>query len=56
MDVMQGFLQYEISNPDLYKSIVEFICSVHIRNGEFECNEVYNKENGSAKFLYISRI
>ena len=51
MDVMQGFLQYEISNPDLYKSIVEFICSVHIRNGEFECNEYIIKKMDQQNFF-----
>ena len=51
MDVMNGFLRAEISNPELYKSIIEFICSFHIRNGEFEGNTYIIKKMDQINFF-----
>lgn len=56
MDVMSGFLRSEINSQELYETILQFVLSPHIRNGEFEGNEYIIKKNGSDKLLCLPRI
>jgi len=51
MDVINGFLRSEINSQELYEAIVEFICSYHIRNGEFEGNEYIVKKMDQMNFF-----
>lgn len=51
MNVMHNFLEAEISSPELYRSIIEFICSFHIRNGEFEGNEFVIKKMDQINYI-----
>lgn len=39
MNDLENFLQSEICSQGMYDVIVDFICSPHIRSGEFEGNE-----------------
>lgn len=38
MDLLKRFLDDEISSQEMYESIYDFVCSYHIRKGEFEGN------------------
>ncbi|KOO43054.1 hypothetical protein [Priestia koreensis] len=51
MNVLKGFLQAEINTQELYKDIMSFITSYHIRCGEFEGNEYIIKKMDQTNFI-----
>lgn len=51
MDVMSGFLRSEINSQELYETILQFVLSPHIRNGEFEGNEYIIKKMDLTNFF-----
>ncbi|TCN26491.1 hypothetical protein [Mesobacillus foraminis] len=38
-EIVQSFLETEISDQDYYEGIIRFIYSGNIRCGEYECNQ-----------------
>ncbi|MCT2534429.1 hypothetical protein NC661_15290 [Aquibacillus koreensis] len=44
MEILQSFLQDEISDQEFYDGIIEFIYSLNIRSGEYECNHYIIKK------------
>ena len=51
IDVMERFLNDEISSQELYEDIINFINSFHIRMGEFEGNYYIIKKMDSINFI-----
>ncbi|MCD9020569.1 hypothetical protein K7P76_01955 [Cohnella sp. NL03-T5] len=51
INVIEKFLDNEISSQELYESIYEFITSFHIRNGEFEANYFIIKKMDVNNFI-----
>ena len=51
MNVIEGFLQAEINTQELYEDIINFITSLHVRNGEFEGNEYIIKKMDQTNFI-----
>ncbi|SDO04705.1 hypothetical protein SAMN04487897_107184 [Paenibacillus sp. yr247] len=51
INVIERFLEAEISSQELYEDIHYFITSFHIRNGEFEANEFIIKKMDSVNFI-----
>ncbi|MDN4619636.1 hypothetical protein QCD85_16120 [Paenibacillus sp. PsM32] len=57
IDVMERFLEDEISSQELYEEIYSFIDSFHIRNGEFEANYyIIKKMDQYNFFIYAENI
>ena len=50
MDELNKFLDTEIYQ-DMYREIMSFILSPHIRCGEFECNEYIIKKMDSLNYI-----
>ncbi|GAA0182124.1 hypothetical protein SH2C18_45570 [Clostridium sediminicola] len=51
INVLDYFLNDEISSQELYDLIYEFITNPHIRNGEFECNRFIIKKMDRLNFI-----
>lgn len=51
INVIEQFLDDEISNQELYSDIYKFIVSGHIRNGEFEGNRFVLKKMDQLNFI-----
>ncbi|QSX06730.1 hypothetical protein JYG23_04600 [Sedimentibacter sp. zth1] len=51
INVMERFLNDEISSQELYEDIFNFINSFHIRNGEFEANYYIIKKMDADNFI-----
>ncbi|KIV57784.1 hypothetical protein AM501_04425 [Aneurinibacillus migulanus] len=51
MNVIERFLDDEISSQELYESIYDFITSFHIRKGEFEANYFIIKKMDTLNFM-----
>jgi hypothetical protein len=51
INLIERFLDDEISSQDLYESIYDFITSFHIRNGEFEGNYYIIKKMDPDNFI-----
>ncbi|WP_245975470.1 hypothetical protein [Oceanobacillus chungangensis] len=43
-DILQDFLEVEISEQDSYDGLIRFIYSGNIRCGEYECNQFVVKK------------
>lgn len=54
MDKLLDFLRSEINSQMLYESIMKFILSPHIRNGEFEGNEYIIKKMDQLNYIIFS--
>jgi hypothetical protein len=50
-NVIEGFLETEITYQDFYEGIIYFITNDHIRNGEYECNEYIIKKMDLNNFI-----
>ncbi|MEE6452786.1 hypothetical protein RAH41_19660 [Gottfriedia acidiceleris] len=51
VNVIERFLEDEISSQELYEDIYAFITSFHIRNGEFEGNRYIIKKMDQLNFI-----
>lgn len=51
VDLIERFLDDEISSQELYQSIYDFITSFHIRTGEFEGNYYIIKKMDQGNFI-----
>ncbi|MFD1884161.1 hypothetical protein [Paenibacillus wenxiniae] len=57
IDVIEHFLEDEISSQELYEEIYSFITSFHIRSGEFEANyHIIKKMDQINFFIYAENI
>jgi hypothetical protein len=57
INVIERFLDDEISNQELYEAIIDFITHPHIRNGEFEGNYfIIKKMDPINFFIYAENI
>ncbi|MFD1884163.1 hypothetical protein [Paenibacillus wenxiniae] len=57
INVMERFLESEISSQKLYEDIYSFITSFHIRSGEFEANYYIIKKMDQINFfIYAENI
>ncbi len=54
IDIMNRFLKDEVSYQEMYEEILNFIESVHIRNGEFEGNYYILKKMDVNNFLIFA--
>ncbi|MBP2000778.1 hypothetical protein J2Z69_001809 [Paenibacillus shirakamiensis] len=50
-NIIEKFLDDEISSQELYESIYDFVTSFHIRSGEFEANYYIIKKMDSDNFF-----
>ncbi|WP_078554457.1 hypothetical protein [Bacillus alkalicellulosilyticus] len=50
-DILQSFLEIEISDQEYYDGIIRFIYSGNIRCGEYECNEFVVKKIDFLNFI-----
>lgn len=50
-EIIQLFLETEISDQDYYDGIMSFILSSNIRRGEYECNQFIVKKMDLRNFL-----
>jgi len=51
INVIERFLDDEITDQEMYEAIYEFITSVNIRNGEFEANAFIIKKMDYLNFI-----
>lgn len=54
INVIERFLEDEISTQELYDDILNFITSFHIRNGEFEGNYFIIKKMDQINFFIFA--
>jgi hypothetical protein len=54
INVLERFLEDEISNQELYEAIIDFITHPHIRNGEFEGNYFIIKKMDPINFFIFA--
>lgn len=50
-EIVQLFLETEISDEDYYDGVMSFILSSNIRRGEYECNQFIVKKMDLRNFL-----
>ena len=50
-DLIQSFLEDEISDQEFYDGIIDFVSSYNIRCGEYECNRFVIKKMDHLNFL-----
>ncbi|UTR13684.1 hypothetical protein MM221_13780 [Salipaludibacillus sp. LMS25] len=50
-EIIHNFLETEISDQEYYDGIIDFIYSVNIRYGEYECNQFVVKKMDLFNFL-----
>lgn len=50
-DIVQSFLEIEISDQEYYDGIISFIYSGNIRCGEYECNQFVVKKMDLSNFI-----
>lgn len=49
--ILQSFLELEISDQEYYDGIIRFIYSGNIRSGEYECNQFIIQKMDLANFI-----
>lgn len=50
-EILQSFLEIEISDQEYYDGIIRFIYSGNIRCGEYECNQFVVKKMDLLNFI-----
>ncbi|WP_416150803.1 hypothetical protein ACM26V_07500 [Salipaludibacillus sp. HK11] len=43
-ELLESFLEFEVSEQEYYEGIIDFIYSGNIRCGEYECNQFVVKK------------
>ncbi|GAA0415888.1 MAG: hypothetical protein ACQEWU_07145 [Bacillota bacterium] len=50
-ELLQSFLEDEISDQEFYDGIIDFVYSFNIRSGEYECNRFVIKKMDHLNFI-----